>query len=243
MRDERPVMIIGQHGDGLHELTERVRALGYRTLRAKTAEEAMEIADRRRLRLRAILIEPDPPALDLPRALSALCAQTVDGRRQAVIAAGPAPDAGARTRLREAGVIYGLFGTVGDHTLRFQINRASTDDIASALRQDPRAPTEWSALVHAAGRRKQAGVYSLSAGGAYLATARPSQRGAELAVDLPLPGGEYSVAGRVVYTNVPGNLQRSGLPSGMAIRFVNAPRGVIDEIDRTVANHVDAQRI
>jgi len=69
------------------------------------------------------------------------------------------------------------------------------------------------------GREKEALVYSVSPGGAFLATPRPSMRGARVSVQLPLPAGNLSLDGRVLYTNVPGNLQRPDLPVGMGVAF------------------------
>ena len=40
---------------------------------------------------------------------------------------------------------------------------------------------------------------------------------------LPLPSGRVSLLGRVLYTNVPGNLKRDHLPTGMGIAFVRTP--------------------
>jgi hypothetical protein len=234
MRDERPVMIIGEHGDPMSSIAERIRALGYRTLRVKTAEEAIALSERRGLTLRAIVIEPDPPAVDLSRALAALATKTTHGRVNSIIAAGERPDPAACDRLIDAGLTYGLWSPLGDHTLRFQINRASADDHLTSLRLDKRIPTEWTSRIFMRGRRKNVSIYSLSGGGAYLATQRPSLRGAELALDIPLPSGDVSVAGRVLYTNVPGNLHRGDLPDGMAIEFVALPPTVRDDICRSV---------
>jgi Tfp pilus assembly protein PilZ len=70
------------------------------------------------------------------------------------------------------------------------------------------------------GRRSvPARLYSLSTGGAFVATERPALRGSALGLMLELPAGRARLAGRVVMTNVPGNLARRNLPTGMAVRF------------------------
>ena len=44
---------------------------------------------------------------------------------------------------------------------------------------------------------------------------------AQIEVELQLPEGSISVRGEVVFSNVPGNLQRPNLPMGMGVRFEN----------------------
>jgi uncharacterized glyoxalase superfamily protein PhnB len=53
----------------------------------------------------------------------------------------------------------------------------------------------------------------------FLETRRPCPVGCSLEVALALPEVELSLPGRVVLTNVPGNLQRSKLPCGMGVEF------------------------
>lgn len=240
--DDRLVLVIGQHNDALADLTERIRGLGYRARRIKTSDEALDLAQERGVRAGAIVIEPELPTLDLARAVATLRGRLADGRPDAVIAAGARPDEDTIEKLRRAHVTLALWDHVGDHTLRFQLNRAATEEHLLSLRQDRRIPTEWRTLLHVAGRRKPTCVYSLSSGGAYLATPRPSQRGAELAIDLPLPGGTVSVAGRVLYTNVPGNLQQKVLPHGMGIEFVALPaevrKAIEGEIQASALRHL-----
>jgi hypothetical protein len=59
-------------------------------------------------------------------------------------------------------------------------------------------------------------------------------RGAELAVELPLPSGRVSLLGRVLYTNVPGNLKRDHLPTGMGVAFVRTPAAEAAAIEAEV---------
>jgi CheY-like chemotaxis protein len=242
IRDERPVLVLGQHDPALGDLTERIRALGYRARRIKTAEEALDLAQDRDVEARAIVMEAALPAYDLGRAVSVLRARLADGRPDSIIATAEYPEGETLDRLRDAHVTLALWGGAGDHTLRFQINRASAEQHLLSLRQDTRVPTEWRTVLSVGGRRKPTSVYSLSGGGAYLATPRPSQRGAELAVSLPLPDGVVDVAGRVLYTNVPGNLHDTTLPNGMGIEFralpTEARRSIEDAIRSVEDRHL-----
>jgi hypothetical protein len=78
---------------------------------------------------------------------------------------------------------------------------------------------DLAAQVFQAGRQKPARVYTLSSGGAYLETPRPTMRGARVEVEMAIGAGPVRAVGVVVYTNVPGNLHRTNLPVGMGVRF------------------------
>ncbi|MBW2229379.1 MAG: PilZ domain-containing protein [Deltaproteobacteria bacterium] len=228
------VLVLGEHALLLSSLADRIRDLGFRAIRAKTPQEALDLATERGYRFDAVLIDAGVPALDLPAALANL-RMRAGAQGINFLATGVKPCAEECARLREAGVLYALWEPVGNHAMRFQLNRATTHDPGASLREEQRVPTEWKTRVTVGGRPKPASVYSLSGGGAFLATARPSMRGAEMAVDLPLPGGTISVLARVLYTNVPGNLARSHLPSGMGVRFIDTPMGDRRAIDHQVS--------
>jgi len=122
-----------------------------------------------------------------------------------------------------------------DVRLRFQLNRALAATDQESVRRDQRAPTDWRARILGAGREKVALVYSLSPGGAFLATPRPSMRGARVSVVLPLPAGNLSLESQVLYTNVPGNLLRADLPVGMGVAFQDPPPEAERELRFAVA--------
>jgi hypothetical protein len=235
MKREQSVLVLGEHGSPLSNLAERTRRMGYSTLRAKTPLDAIEISQERRNRFGAALIQPELAAADLREALAALREGSASPDL-VFIAAGTAPAPPARRRLRGAGVDLALWDPVGDHALRFQLNSAMTKRRAAYLRGDARSPTELSADVVAAGRRKQARVYSLSGGGAFLETARPSMAGANLTIEIPFPAGAVHVVSEVLYTNVPGNLANSSLPTGMAVRFSEDDLRTCAEIRRNVSS-------
>jgi uncharacterized protein (TIGR02266 family) len=87
------------------------------------------------------------------------------------------------------------------------------------LRQELRVQTDLPAEIHVGGRRKEAVVRNLSAGGAFLETQRPSVPGAQLVVEISLPEFAIRAEAQVVYTNVPGNLKSLDMPVGMGVRF------------------------
>ena len=89
-----------------------------------------------------------------------------------------------------------------------------------------RAPADWPIAIYAGTRRKPARVYSLSAGGCYLATWRPNIPGARVVMDLPMADGPVRVGAQVVMANVPGDFMRQNLPVGMGMCFRNLPHEI-----------------
>lgn len=222
MSNETNVLILGNHGSSLSTLADRVRSMGFRAVRAKTPQDAIDLAQERGFRFSVALVQPELATFEVASAFDDLRHRT-DSHDLVVLATGIRPSTEERERLRAGGVELAIWQPVTDHALQFQLNRAAGRDRTAALRENQRVPTDWTTRVMVAGRAKSASLYSLSGGGAYLATNRPSLRGAEMAIDLPLPSGVLSVLGKVIYTNVPGNLHRSHLPTGMGVRFVRTP--------------------
>ena len=216
----RTVLVVDAGGHPLEPAAQRLRLLGIPALRAKTGAEARAALVDPRAAIGGVLIPPDPPTLDLSRALRAL-STLPDGTQLALLVCGPCPDAAARARLRDAGATLALWEPLDDHALRFQVNRAFATGTQQALpRRAERVPTSWPVEVRIGAKVRPSQLYSLSARGAYLATAGPALRRTLVHVTLPLPGHDLRVAGEVVLTNVPGNLRKRNLPIGMGIRFL-----------------------
>jgi len=229
------VLALGSPDRRVWELAERANRLGFQIVRCKTVENAIAMRAERGFQFGAALIDSELPATELAGALDTMRTR-LEAPELEFIATGERPDASARRRLREGGVELALWHPVSDHELRFQLNRALAHLPPSLLRGELRVPTDWNAIVFSSGRQKRADIYSVSGGGAFLATAQPSVSGAEVAVELPLSGGPVTLDGRVIYTNVPGNLKSKRLPNGMAVRWniaygeeIRAVRAAVDE--------------
>jgi len=232
----RDVLLLGSSAPPLELLRARLARLGYRTIPAKTPEQAQMLLRISRGAIGAVVIPPDLPVVDLRRTVRFL-SDVSPGGDLWFLAAGPTPPPDERARLRSAGVSYSLFEPLHDHVLRFQINRAlAGSGVVRGDRRSVRAPTNWEAPVWVEGRRKTAHVYSVSASGAYLATPTPSPRGARIELELPNLGPRGRLTSRVVTTNVPGNLASSRLPVGMGVAFVNPP------LDTEAVLHMFAQQ-
>jgi hypothetical protein len=109
--------------------------------------------------------------------------------------------------------------------LRFQINRALHQGREGfGSRNNPRIPSQFGCTVSIGDRHKDAAIYSLAETGAFLVTPRASMKGSQVDLKLRIPGGTIETSAMVVYANVPGNLQRPGLPLGMGVHF--------DELER-----------
>jgi CheY-like chemotaxis protein len=219
MAVRRSLLVVEGGGDPLEPIARRLAALGFHVVRAKTPRDAHELLRDPRFLLGAVVIPADLPAPDLADSLNALRAGGRTGMLP-LLACGGRPDPTKRERLRRAGVEHALWFPLDDHLLRFQANRALAGGVpARVSRKAERVPTNWPVSFRLSGRERPAKIYSLSASGAFLATAVPSQPRTLIHLQLPLPAHDARVAGEVVMTNVPGNLAKANLPVGMAIRF------------------------
>jgi CheY-like chemotaxis protein len=220
--NEPNVLILGDQPSHLAELADTVRELGFRAIRAKTPQDAIAQAQERGHHFGAALVDPELPALDLANAFSEL-RRECSSPNLVVLASGKRPSDAERERLREGGVKHALWLPVTDHALLFHLNNACYPEQPGTKRNELSAPVGWMARAMVAGRSKLTQVYALSAGGAYLLTDRPSLRGSELVLELPLPEGPMHLEAEVLYTNVPGNLRRNNLPTGMYVEFLSTP--------------------
>lgn len=234
MADPATLLLLHGGDSGLGIVSQRLRRLGYGNLGARGPAEALELGIERGLRFRAVMVAAPAVVANLATALDALRERAWEGHL-GLLAVGPRPEPELREALRRAGVELAAFEPCEDGLLRFQLNRALAPHGAQADRAETRVPADLPARVHASGRSKPAMVRALSARGAFLETRRPSLPGVPVELELSLPPETVQVTGRVVYTNVPGNLQRAKLPTGMAVRFTEVPAGAERAIRHCVA--------
>jgi hypothetical protein len=225
------LLLIDAGASPMEEVSQRLRALGYRVLRTKNVEQGYAALSDARFSISVAMIPPDLPVPDPARTLAAFC-DRAGQRPLRFISTGFRPEANERHLLRRAGVEFALFEPFDDHTLQFQVNRSLSDPgTGAATRRALRVPTNWPVRVTTGKREKQAKIYCVSAQGAFLATPRPSLPKALIHFSLPLPSGDLRLSGEVVMTNVPGNLVRENLPVGMGVRFtghsIDAERSIL----------------
>jgi hypothetical protein len=233
-------------GGALGDLATRVRQLGYEAVVEDEPRSAAAKIARPGEHIRAAMI---PAGFALPQRAGELdqLERAANHGGLCWVAVGERPGPDAERRLREKNVRLCLWAPFQERELRFVLNRALFDPDQDFLGRDKhkvrhelRAPTSLGARIVVNGREKPALVYNLSVGGCYLETLRPTLVGGGLEVVLPLPDGELRVAGRVVLTNVPGNLERSNLPRGMAIEFLRVTSDARDAIQRYVLERARA---
>jgi len=213
-------------------VTERLRALGLEAVRAKAPDEALGLAGEDTA-IAAVWVPSDLPEPDV-RPLVALLRAAATGRSLTLLVVGPRPGPDACRAFREAGIALALWEPFDDAVLRFQANRTLAAELDRRPRRALRAPCGAPVRAHAGGREKPGRLYTISERGAYLETGRASMKGAEVFIDFQLGSRFVQAEGRVVSSNVPGNLRDRALPVGIAVEFTRLSEGGEDAIRRTV---------
>jgi hypothetical protein len=231
------------HGFGAEraELAARLRPLGY---------EVLSEPDPRGPPARLVLVPADFTLPERAGELDAL-SRSAGALGVCFVAVGRRPAPSQLAQLRAKQVRHALWSPFHDGELRFVLNRAAHEPKPSGLldaekpevRQDLRVPTSLGARVVVGGREKPAQVYSLAASGCFLEMQRPTLVGGQLEVVLALPGGELRLAGRVVLTNVPGNLARPNLPRGMGVEFLRLAPAARQTLSRYVEDRARAYEV
>jgi hypothetical protein len=213
-----PVLLIEATPGRLNEVARRIRLQGAAPQIASGAAEAADLLPGGDLGVAAVLVDAALASRTLKKDLGRL--QTAAGGLELYyVAVGEEPGNPARKKLRAAGIRSALWEPFDDATLRFQLNRAWNADRDDHKRAHPRIPTYLHAQIGGGQRVKDGVVYSLSVQGAFIETPRASMSGAVVEVAIRLPNCFVETKARVVFANVPGNLQRPNLPLGMAVRF------------------------
>jgi Tfp pilus assembly protein PilZ len=228
------VLLIEYALGDMDALAERIRALGMEPIQLAGSGQAEEVLAEPATRTSAILISTELPLKNLKRELRRL-RKVAPTSGLVFVSAGKTPPKEERKRLRAAGVTLALWEPYEESTLRYQLNRAVNGDRDEHKRAKPRAPTDLPALISVAERARQANIYSLSPGGAFLQTTRASMDGAKIEIELHLPEGPISARGEVTFANVPGNLQRPNLPLGIGVRFENLD----PESQKKIASYIE----
>ncbi len=216
-----PVVLVESEPGRLNELARRIRLQGADPIIATGTAEAASVlpAPGADVGTTVVLIDAGLTGRSLKKDLQRLRSAAGD-LELFFLAVGEAPVPGLRKKLRSAGVRYSLWSPFDDATLSFQLNRAWNSDRDDHKRADSRIPTYLPAQIGSGGQRVKDGVVcSLSMQGAFIETPRASMSGATIELAIRLPSCSIETRARVVFANVPGNLQRPNLPLGMGVRF------------------------
>ena len=219
--DERAQVILIEGSDGgITTLAERLRAFDVEPTRVANLDSAAALVAEQRQPFCVVMIPTDFYHDRLKKVLRSVITANPQSEVM-LVSVGRHPTPAQRKELKAAGMRLALWEPYDEGTLRFQLNRALGGDRDHHKRRALRVPTYLLARIFIGGRTKDAVVYSLSEGGAFLETQRASMEGAQVKVELRLPGGSVEASGEVLFSNVPGNLQRPNLPLGMGLHFTD----------------------
>lgn len=238
------VMLEAEDGSA-ETLAERIQQLNVDPILVSSLDEIRQLLTDGRQLVSGLLLPTNlPGGLDprtLKKELKALA--SLAEADLVLVAYGKTPDKDTRKRLRSAGLRLALWEPIEDTILRFQINRAVSGDTNDHNRKRARVATDLFARVYVGDREKDARVYSLSSGGAFLETPRATVDGARVDVELHLPDRSLVTPAEVVFSNVPGNLQRPNLPLGMGVSFDRLTREHSRAIDAYIKTCLDALQV
>ncbi len=221
MDGERKVLLIEGTGGHMAELALRLSGIGFEPILVESFDEAIRLLQGRREIVTLALLPTDLPVRALEESVEQL-REAGPGSGVTCAIVGPRPGRSELEKLRQAGVTFAFWDPLEDGTLRFMLNRSFAEGRSGGgVRRDPRVPTHLVARLAMSGRTKEAIIYSLSITGAFLETPRAAISGAHVGMEIDLPGGSISSECEVVFSNVPGNLQRPNLPLGMGVRFLD----------------------
>ncbi|MFT5442420.1 MAG: hypothetical protein ACI8W3_001462 [Myxococcota bacterium] len=203
------------------DLSRRLRELDQPMIIATSLDEVEHLVGAQDPLIGALFIPSTFKASDLEATLKRI-RSTAPAPGVGFVSVGDALDKPERKKLRKVGVKLALWNPMSEPTLRFQLNRAlHADRNTFGERDHARVPTQFGCDVTLGGRTKEAEIYSLATNGAFLSTKRALMNGAHVELEMRLPERHIRAFAEVMYANVPGNLQRPGLPLGMAVRFDN----------------------
>jgi CheY-like chemotaxis protein len=216
----KDILLLGANAPEMEVLRTRLIRIGYRVIPAKTPEQAHTFLRVAGTRIGAVIVPSEMPVMNLRAALDFM-RRIAPAAPLTFLGAGREPGAEGRQRLRSAGIQIPIFDPLDLHTLRFQLNRAlATGRPQHRQRTTLRAPADWPVVVKSGVRQKEGRIYSISASGAYLSIAQPWMVKARVELRLAIPGADsVTASGRVVMTNVPGNVMKRSLPFGMGVHF------------------------
>jgi hypothetical protein len=233
---EPVALIYDTEGAALGRLHDRLQRLHFRVAYARELTDFGELLDAENDRLRAVLVPTKLPSNELS-SLFERAAGEHPVRPPSWVVVGSRPGEPERALLRDLGVRLALWEPCDDTTLRFVVNEALCLHREIELRRSQRVCTPLVARVHSNDRRLSAPIYNLSVHGAFLEARHLRPLGAQLEVEIPLPGQRLCLNASVVRTNAPGNLKRRSLPLGMGIRF----DGIDPALESALSEYVEAR--
>ena len=106
-----------------------------------------------------------------------------------------------------------------------------------------RAPAHAPVRIPVDGREKDGPPCSVSERVCFIESSRANMEGARLTLTFELDDRAFELTGPDVFSNVPGNQQRSNLPLGMGVRFDDVLPPALDSLKRFIQSRAEAPEI
>jgi Tfp pilus assembly protein PilZ len=218
VRNERSQILLFGFGRAHDELAGRIVVLGYRTLRAAEVEDALEQIRRQMQPVRVLMFSTSAPFANRAKELRAM-AERAGALGLRAIVSGPQPEPAEMAALKRDGAKYCLWKGFTDAELRFVLNSALYDETRGQHRPAVRVPANLVVRMKSGAGEKAGMISNLSATGAFVETQRAGMPGGRITLTIEFADGAVAIPASVVFSNVPGNLQRPNAPLGMGVKF------------------------